>query len=167
MASSCAWPHQWLALEVILSSHMTKHVPTRGSWGKITQPRTSWSTLEPLCSWASHWWRWRCAESLVGRLSSPPGGKSWGTERQDNQSAKLRQPATQRWGDIHGSHPAAILHDDAHSQAWALPVCIDGFSLSNKWPPSHWDCKENDRKNVLCFLYKLRNGSLLDSPDLR
>lgn len=95
MASSCAWPHQWLALEVILSLHMTKHVPTHGSWGKITQLRTSWSTLEPLCLLVSRWWRWRCAGNLVARLSSPPGGKSRGTERQCYQRAMLWQPPPQ------------------------------------------------------------------------
>lgn len=48
--------------------------------------------------------------------------------------------------------PAATLHSGAHSPAWALPVCIDSFSLSNKWPPSDWNGKGNIRKNVLCFL---------------
>lgn len=64
-----------------------KASPHTWSMRQITELRTSWSSREPWCLLESHWWHWRCEGNSVKHLSSPPGGKSWGTETQHYPSA--------------------------------------------------------------------------------
>lgn len=155
-SSPClAWA-QWLALEIILSLQMTKQVPTGGPWGKITQLRTSWSSRGPWCLLESHWWHWRCEGNSVKRSSSPPAGKSWGTETQHYPSV---MPLMTFLNDIYHPMVTVPLNDGVLRELGFGGLQRDCVSSTSKWLFWDQDYKEKVKHNSFCFLYRSVNGA--------